>query len=275
MFWEPHSSSIDFCEPNYHVTPYIAEFHNSWSSLCMSIFALIGIMYGNPLGESRVTAMFSMLFVIGFGSCGLHSTLHWLPQSSDEVPMLWQCWTILFALTEYKTAPGSSSKYYTASWMSLAAGLQTVVYYMFQDYYPAFLVTYSILAATIIIWLTLLTFRENDGRIAGLFFYLWLRSIMAFLVIGFSLWVVDNHFCKELMPLYANVSGATLHIIWHLGAGLGCYYMVTLCVCARLHCLGHNSVALKWKFGFMPICTVTAATASTSNGSAAVDKKRS
>jgi dihydroceramidase len=66
-FWEPHSSSVDFCEPNYHLSKYIAEPHNALSSLFISLVGFIGMLYSNPLGEWPFAILFGHLFVIGLG----------------------------------------------------------------------------------------------------------------------------------------------------------------------------------------------------------------
>lgn len=89
-YWEPHTSSVDFCEPNYYLTNFIAEPHNVWSSLYLTLLGLIGLCYANPLGEWRVIAQYGALAVVGLGSAMLHSTLGAMWQSADEVPMLWQ-----------------------------------------------------------------------------------------------------------------------------------------------------------------------------------------
>eukprot|EP01035_Chromulina_nebulosa_P032764 gene32764-43792_t len=93
-YWEPHSSSVEFCEPNYALTPYVAEPHNvshvicdvykAWSSIFIFVIAVNGLFYGNPLDEIRVSLMFIALALVGIGSTALHSTLHWFWQSSDE-----------------------------------------------------------------------------------------------------------------------------------------------------------------------------------------------
>ena len=68
-FWSDplgaHSSSVDFCEPNYYVNAYIVEPHNAFSSLFISLIGLLGIIYSNPLGEWPFTLMFAQLIVIG------------------------------------------------------------------------------------------------------------------------------------------------------------------------------------------------------------------
>ena len=89
-FWEPHTSSIDFCEPNYALSPYVAEPHNALSSLLgISLLGLVGIARGNPTGETRFYLLYLVLTLVGLGSFALHVTLHWAPQSSDELPMIY------------------------------------------------------------------------------------------------------------------------------------------------------------------------------------------
>ena len=89
-YWEPHTSSVDFCEPNYFVSQYIAEPHNVWSSFYMVLIGVVGILIGNPLHEWRAVFQYGGLSVVGLGSMALHATLNSVWQSSDEVPMLWQ-----------------------------------------------------------------------------------------------------------------------------------------------------------------------------------------
>ena len=84
-FWTPHSSSVDFCEPNYVLSNYIAEPFNSISSLFIFYLGCIGLRYSNPTHEARFSCMYIILMLIGLGSTALHCTLSWLPQSSDEV----------------------------------------------------------------------------------------------------------------------------------------------------------------------------------------------
>ena len=44
-FWEPRTSTIDWCEINYEVTYYIAEFWNTISNLEMIILPVYGIYW--------------------------------------------------------------------------------------------------------------------------------------------------------------------------------------------------------------------------------------
>ena len=44
-FWLPHTATIDWCESNYAVTSYIAEFWNTVSNLVMILFPMYGIYW--------------------------------------------------------------------------------------------------------------------------------------------------------------------------------------------------------------------------------------
>ena len=98
-FWEPHTSSIDFCETNYLHSPYIVEPHNVVSSLWgLSAIGFIGIYFGNPTNELRFKIAYGILLLIGLGSAALHGTLHWIFQSSDELPMIYLVLSVVYSL---------------------------------------------------------------------------------------------------------------------------------------------------------------------------------
>eukprot|EP00536_Pseudo-nitzschia_multiseries_P010802 jgi/Psemu1/204148/e_gw1.342.40.1 len=103
-YWEPHSSSIDFCETNYLLSPHVVEPHNVLSSLWgLSLLGVIGMCRGNPTGELRFKVAYGVLGVIGMGSAALHGTLHWVFQSSDELPMIYLVIAGLYCCLENDT----------------------------------------------------------------------------------------------------------------------------------------------------------------------------
>jgi len=253
--WEPHSSSIDFCEPNYVVSPYVAEFHNAWSSLFIALIALVGYLHGNPIREKRNLVMFGILFFIGIGSVGLHTTLHWLPQSFDEIPMLWECWSLLFCMAEYNV-PFGKRNYTNVIAMTTAVILQTIVYYLFRQFYIAFLVSYIALILVIAIWLAKIVFEHKQQKIFQVLYLLWIRALVLYIMIASVIWVIDNKFCSELLPYYTPLGGATFHILWHFAAGYACFHTITLLIACRLHYLKYD-VVLQWILGFIPVCRIS------------------
>jgi len=100
-FWGVPNSSINWCEYDYLYSPYVAEFWNSMSSLCMTIFGMVGRyslidhVVGDPIladrsnnGLDRIWWTWVMLEIVGWGSVAFHGTLKWWSQALDEVPMV-------------------------------------------------------------------------------------------------------------------------------------------------------------------------------------------
>ena len=56
-FWGPSTSSVDWCESNYEMTEYMAEFNNSLSSFSMVLSGLLGLMM-HPWAEKRFKLAF-------------------------------------------------------------------------------------------------------------------------------------------------------------------------------------------------------------------------
>ncbi|KAF3937279.1 hypothetical protein ABW19_dt0200945 [Dactylella cylindrospora] len=109
-FWGPPTSSVNWCELDYTITLYLAEFFNSLSSLCMVLFGLLGnwsLLYLYPpsyessnlydpllenpglAGITRVKYTWYALQLVGWGSVAFHGSLQWWTQALDEVPMVW------------------------------------------------------------------------------------------------------------------------------------------------------------------------------------------
>jgi dihydroceramidase len=253
-FWEPHSSSVDFCEPNYFLSPYIAEFHNSWSSLLISAIATLGLIYGNPTGEMRFSLMFGILIFIGIGSFALHATLNWFPQSSDEVPMLWETLAIVYCLIETKT-PKEKKNHSLPLIVSSVAVIQTIVYYRFQSFYAIFIVSYSLYTIVIAGW----TFQMARARYIldknALGPKLWISSCVSYIFIASILWVYEMHHCEQLLPYFiaSPLGGMTFHVVWHIGAAMGTYFIILFLISERLYALGRVA-KLEWVAGIVPVC---------------------
>jgi dihydroceramidase len=248
-YWLPHTSSIDFCEPNYIISPYVAEFHNSWSSALIAVMGIIGIVYGNPLKEWSVTIMFSILTVVGVGSIGLHSTLHWFPQSSDEIPMLWLILSCLYILVISQFPSLENNK--NLGYLFLFVGtLQTYLYYCYQSIYGVFLgsiILYCTVLDSWIIYLNLTRYYHDN-----ICFFLGKGALASFLLCGFSVWLVDMNYCDSLLPYYVRIWGLTFHVIWHIAAGYGAYLLGIYLIYVRLKQL-KLKCRMKWILFVFPV----------------------
>lgn len=103
-FWAPHTATIDWCESNYVVSDYIAEFWNTLSNLVMILLPLYGVYWSwshssyadkyssksKPLFRVSKSIVWCHigLVLVGLGSWAFHMTLLYPAQLLDEIPMI-------------------------------------------------------------------------------------------------------------------------------------------------------------------------------------------
>lgn len=270
-YWEPHTASIDFCESNYLLSSHVVEPHNVWSSLLgLSLFGILGIVYGNPTKEWRTNIAYTVLVGIGLGSAALHATLHWAFQSADELPMIYLVICAAYLCLEVD-APRMKPNYpRLPAYLMLLTCINTLIYYTFQHLYAFFLATFvSMLLLLIYLHVKIawkLISRNKNGlqsknnskndKIA-LRFYLW--HYITFVGLASPIWVLDQFYCQHLLPFYNDsallpwpLQGMTLHVVWHICAGMGAHCLMQfLCAC-RATTLGIRCDSTL-VMGFLPV----------------------
>ena len=299
-YWEPHTSSIDFCESNYLHSNLIVEPHNVWSSLFgLSLFGILGILYGNPTNEWRTTFIYSILLVIGIGSSCLHASLHWFWQSFDELPMIYLVICALYCILEVDSPKGQTKYPYLATYLVVLSFIATIIYYTFQHLYIVFLGTFSLLTVVLFylyVQIAWKIYNENkhhmnikqttqggqrkgggksssdigvyNSNAIALQFLKWHH--ISYSAIAAPIWVLDQFHCEQLLPIYNNLPmqlrGMTLHVVWHICAGLGAHYFIQfLCAC-RVKNLGMECM-VRYILGVFPVVVVVDRSASVVNGS--------
>jgi len=246
-------SSINFCEPDYIVSEYVAEFHNSWSSLLLVYMGFIGYFYGDPLNQMKHKLCFFVLGTIGIGSTWLHGSLSSYGQALDELPMLFMNIALFQSLLTLKRREGQTHLFYTCL---IVAVVQSYIYIRFQEYYYIFLINYISSVVVIVIWTTYLA--NYDGKFDKTRHNLWISSLFSYVVLGSSLWVVEMNYCDWLLPYYTKFNGLSFHILWHLGAGLGTYQIIVFLVYTNLQNLVSRAerVVVAYHLGILPICKI-------------------
>ena len=101
--WGIPTASIDWCEQNYAVTPWVAEFWNTLSSLAMVAAGLLGLLT-RRFGRG-VRLAFGLLVLVGLGSIAFHGTLRFELQMLDELPMLYLVTWLVWLLVENGPGP--------------------------------------------------------------------------------------------------------------------------------------------------------------------------
>jgi dihydroceramidase len=272
--WKPHTASIDFCESNYLITDLVVEPHNVWSSLLgFTLLGIVGIALGNPTREYRTFLIYLILLIIGIGSACLHATLHWCFQSFDELPMIYLVLCGMYIVLEVDSPMGEQKHPHLAKYLILLSSVCTAVYYAFQQLYAVFLL--SFISMTVLIFClhiqiarrlyhevregkqTRINGAENKTKEIALRFYA-LHHI-AYTLIASPIWVLDQFYCEYLIGIYNNLpyplTGMTLHVAWHLCAGIGAHFFIQfLCAC-RADALG-MVCATRRVLGVLPVVTI-------------------
>jgi dihydroceramidase len=257
------TSSVDFCEPNYELTRYAAEPHNAWSSLLgLALPGAAGLLLGNPVNEWRFFLCHAVLFSVGIGSAALHATLHWLWQSSDELPMIYLVLAFLYAQAETDAPRGKAKRPWLAPSMWMVAVLNTAVYFSFQHLYWVFLATFSTGVALLIVGQIRL--YQNVRSPEAHFFFR--TGLVSYVLVGTPVWILDMLLCEQVvLPAAAAAAessllpgpcnGMTPHVLWHFAAGYGGYACALFLLCCRLDALGVSYRRDSW-WGVFPIIVV-------------------
>ena len=248
-YWDL-TSSVNFCEENYQHNYYIAEPHNVWSSLFISLFALIGAYYGNPTNENRFLFIYGALFVTGIGSCALHATLSAIWQASDELPMLFVTLSLLYTIIELKCPKGTYSMKGLNYIFLIVAAFNTYIYFKYQQIYAVFLASY-ISSVAVVIWKSKVLLDDEDVK-NDASTSLWYQSFFTYIVVGSLIWLLDMNACDFFLPYYRQMGGATLHIIWHIAAGLATYLLAQSLSAMRAKSIKMKT-ELEYVYGIIPV----------------------
>lgn len=258
MYWEPHTSSIDFCESNYMHYPGIVEFHNTWSSffgICW--LGWIGMMYNNPTKETRFTVAYAIIILVGLGSTGLHGSLHWIFQSSDELPMILFSNVLNYIFLEYDSPIGKPHYPMLPYAVGALCVFNTIFYYRFQHMFAIFFCTYASGVAMHVFMGYKIVVKGRDRR--GHDAIALHKAAFGTYFGGLFVWILDMHYCDAILQVtdslpesFGLLRGITPHVIWHFAAAFGTYFTVACVTACRMEEL-KMPYRLEYFGGIVPI----------------------
>ena len=213
-FWGAPNSLVDWCEPNYTHTRYVAEFWNTLSSFPMIVAGLIGLGCCRRYRlERRFWCCYAMLMTVGVGSVLFHGTLQWWGQAADELPMIYASAAYFYATVE------ANVQQTRRPWLYMAELLYclffTVAYFGHPQFFVAFVVVYGV-SVTLVIYQGYRIYvnyfasdQSSAGRRSRILFYL-AGSLYpgAFLF----LWVPENLLCLA----HPWVDMLHMHALFHV-----------------------------------------------------------
>jgi len=258
-WWQQHGfarASIDFCEPNYASSHYVAEPINTLSALPYLFLGWHGwrtVTDGERWERVAFRLAFFMIALIGIGTMALHGTLTAPGQALDEIPMLILSQTLLFIILECESGAALSRPWLPKA-MAGSCVFSIAVYLRFQAFYGAFLAVYISTVVLIVAGSWRLAFRPSGDPLAEkaratLVKPLVLAGIAAYVCGGSVAWLLEMAFCDEVSRV---LGPAFLHPLWHMGALVGTWCCIFMLRAARLAARGARP-KLEWHFRCVPV----------------------
>ncbi|KNE66450.1 hypothetical protein AMAG_11587 [Allomyces macrogynus ATCC 38327] len=255
---------VDWCEANFHVVWFVAEFWNTVSNLWIVAFGILGMLYCRWYSyEPRFTVAYFSIVLVGVGSSLFHGSLTYHMQLLDELPMLFGTAAMIYCcLTPHRAFPPL-----WATIIVVAYPIVSTAIYLANRNAEFFQIAYTLQ----VVFITALTAR--NGRVftdpaptasktalrisakAGP--ALRWQGLAAY-GFGTALWVVDNVYCySHLVPLKEAVGSPwavllELHAWWHALTGYGSFCSLTYMVAVRMQAradegaVKDRDVALLW-----------------------------
>jgi dihydroceramidase len=211
------ASSVDWCEPNYVHSAYVAEWWNTLSSLTIVGLALYGLwqaLLRRPF-ELRFVVGFVMMALVGFGSVAFHGTLLRSAQASDELPMVLAGLTCAYVLLCRHDRSAARSPWILPVLMTYAVTV-AVSYFVVHHYFQLFMAAYVLIIAYLSVVTARVAFWE-DGRPGMRAFFGW--SVGSYVGGVMLLWLPEHVWLGCDHPLQR----LQLHALFHLTSAVGSY----------------------------------------------------
>jgi len=249
-YWGAVTSTVDWCEENYAVSEFVAEFFNSTSSLAIVALGLIGLRFHLQFGYSLALAFF-LVFIVGVGSTAFHGTLLHEFQMLDEAPMIYANLALTYCLVENKRER-KYSHLFPAALVAFGVGLTVFLWHLgkVQPFLASELFRWVFTGHVLfLIHLNKTAYRMAKSPIVPRLY----TAGCACYVTGSILWMIDLNGCNFMRSLPFNPQ---FHAFWHVFAGLGSYLNLLVIAVYRCESVLQCMPELRLAFGFFPLITI-------------------
>eukprot|EP00041_Stephanoeca_diplocostata_P029377 m.865494 g.865494 ORF g.865494 m.865494 type:complete len:283 (+) comp23550_c0_seq11:185-1033(+) len=234
--WGP-ATGINWCEPDYAVVDWCAEFWNTISNLCYIVVAVrcLHRAQQQPLLSHNHNFKYA---AIGIGMTGLmsaffHCTLWWEAQKADEIS---ENAAIVFLYKTLSPRPDPS-----AHSVSMAPTTHFTFLYLLGMGLGITLVSAFLFCELHLIAILIVTFRRILHAAQSLPpIRRYVRRTGLLTVLGFGCWLVDRIGCSSLLHFCTvwGLPNPQLHAWWHFWTALALNEAFFVCECAYMLPLG-------------------------------------
>ncbi|OCL10506.1 alkaline ceramidase family protein [Glonium stellatum] len=231
--WGPPTSHANFCEEDYIITSYVAEFVNTLTNLTYILYGFYGLrrLRGTSNGLFSFLA-FSYWGLVAVGVCSgyFHGTLKYHSQMSDDLSMLLATSLVLHRIFTFDASPTYRGNF---AFGLLATLIPVSIYHCVKDE----VVVHVVVFGAMIIAVGIKTREVIRSRIKERSHRRRVRDLERFGVacaaLGYLLWNIDQHFCPLLTTLKRRVGLPfgmllELHGWWHVLTAISAYIFMAL-----------------------------------------------
>ncbi|PWY75519.1 alkaline phytoceramidase [Aspergillus heteromorphus CBS 117.55] len=230
-FWGAPTSYLNFCEEDYVITRYVAEFINTLSSFTYIIYGIYGLI---QLHQKKQTGSRSIPYcgLIGVGICsgGYHMTLKYHTQMSDELSMHLLTTPLLYRILTFQASPQFTK--IARIVLSLLFTIVMVVHMVMDEF-----LLHAVSFGTAVLLITIRTLKIIPGQISDVSTRKTIQNVASFgvasFVFGYLVWLIDELACRVLLSTREVVGlplafFLELHGWWHVFTAIGGYIAVAI-----------------------------------------------
>jgi dihydroceramidase len=221
-YWSPSTSSIDWCERNYVITKYIAEFWNCMSSFVMCILAGILIIRGLYNRIEKRFLLLSLSFgLVGFGSAYFHGTLTHVGQMADELPMVYSMiiwWFILYRMDKFKKLNNKLFLFDILILFGIFYGVLCTYIHSLKTFVIIFQLHFTLMVLGGIIKLIYL-YQKMQYHINSIMYLI--MAYVGLLIPAIICWIIDQQLCERMNDI--GGFNPQLHAWWHIICAIDCH----------------------------------------------------
>jgi len=222
---------MDFCEEDYILTPYIAEFINTLTNITYLLYAYHGIK-NNANRKDAVLRNLPYLGIagVGIGSAIFHATMKYYTQWCDDLSMLVATATVIHRVFTFdKSLP------ITVISGAAITAVMTIfsTWHCITDEITMHSVLFGVMIAIVgIKTRSIISARVPDPLVRKEVKKLATWGAVIF-ISGFAIWNVDNAICGSLTSWKRSMGMPwsfllELHGWWHIFTGAGAYIFIAL-----------------------------------------------
>ena len=238
---------IDWCEPNWTISPYIAEFFNTISTLptlIQFIALLLNICHFSNIIETRY-----FVWLIAYASAAVagivaHSSLSHLSGIIDETILFINGLILIFILTNTWNVQKINTLWY------FTLIILPITWFLILELVPVagsiLTVSSQICVGLMQIWFIWTLYSTKA--------FINVENILKYYIIGFPIYILGVIFAVCDILLCSYISYSIFHAIWHLCLGITSHMLFICLVKIRLYVLNRHHQIQEIKY--FPFCFI-------------------